>query len=420
LLWHDWGFLFMRNILFLLLLLFVAACKRQTLVQGTPAQFQLVTPAVRSQTVAINFSMRYDSLFRYFQLTPGKLLFDSQKQEGIDFPLQLTLLQQPQLQEDSQGSANFDIRVKIDARPNIAGINTGLIQAKSNISLAFQWNWQDINHHQLALKQVSYQWIAKPEMRVLGFPVQVQGIVDPMIQRQLPAMQANVSERLNQALSPNVLHNLLNRVDMNYASPLGQVSLRSADVDVHDLTFNSSGIAGKLLVRTALILGESVDNQPNRWLEMKELNQPLPFQVSLGYDKLSGLISQALHAKPANMMIRGDSLGLHVQVKGLGTSRAIAKMIVVPAQLDSSKIGLNVKGVQVEGVPFFLRGHVKRKVLKALVAYSWSSSEALSLLKQNTWGLALSNGELRIQQLTYSDKGLGVMGEIRGNWELRK
>jgi hypothetical protein len=410
----------MRNILFLLLLLFVAACKRQTLVQGTPAQFQLVTPAVRSQTVAINFSMRYDSLFRYFQLTPGKLLFDSQKQEGIDFPLQLTLLQQPQLQEDSQGSANFDIRVKIDARPNIAGINTGLIQAKSNISLAFQWNWQDINHHQLALKQVSYQWIAKPEMRVLGFPVQVQGIVDPMIQRQLPAMQANVSERLNQALSPNVLHNLLNRVDMNYASPLGQVSLRSADVDVHDLTFNSSGIAGKLLVRTALILGESVDNQPNRWLEMKELNQPLPFQVSLGYDKLSGLISQALHAKPANMMIRGDSLGLHVQVKGLGTSRAIAKMIVVPAQLDSSKIGLNVKGVQVEGVPFFLRGHVKRKVLKALVAYSWSSSEALSLLKQNTWGLALSNGELRIQQLTYSDKGLGVMGEIRGNWELRK
>jgi hypothetical protein len=119
-------------------------------------------------------------------------------------------------------------------------------------------------------------------------------------------------------------------------------------------------------------------------------------------------------------MIRGDSLGLHVQVKGLGTSRAIAKMIVVPALLDSSKIGLIVKGFQVEGVPFFLRGHVKRKVLKALMAYSWSSSEALNLLNQNTWGLGLSNGELRIKQLTYSDKGLGLVGEILGNWELRK
>ena len=410
----------MRNILFLLLLIFVAACKRQALVQGTPAQFQLATPAVRSQTVAINFSMRYDSLFRYFQLTPGKLIFDSQKQEGVDFPLQMALLQQPRLQVGSQGIVNFEIPAKIDARPNIAGINTGLIQAKSNISLAFQWNWQDINHHQLELKQVSYQWITKPEMRVLGFPVQVQGIVDPLIQRQLPNMQSRIAERLNLTLSPNALNNLLNRVEMNYSSPLGQVSLRSSDVDVHDLTFNSSGITGKLLVRSALILGESVINQPNRWLEMKDLNQPLPFQVSLDYGKLSGLISQSLHAKPANMMIRGDSLGLHVQVKGLGTSRAIAKMIVVPALLDSSKIGLIVKGFQVEGVPFFLRGHVKRKVLKALMAYSWSSSEALNLLNQNTWGLGLSNGELRIQQLTYSDKGLGVVGEIRGNWELRK
>ncbi|MHA8076331.1 DUF4403 family protein [Aquirufa sp. TARAVU-A1A] len=410
----------MRNFLFLLLLTFFTACKRQVLVQGTPAQFQLATPAVRSQTVAINFSMRYDSLFRYFQLTPGKLLFDSQKQKGIDFPLQIALLQPPRLQVGSQGNATLELPVKIDARPNIAGINTGLIQAKSNISLAFQWNWQDINHHQLDLRSLNYQWISKPEMRVLGFPVQVQGIVDPMIQRQIPAMQEKVAERLNQALSPSALRNLLNRVEMNFASPLGQVSLRSADVDVHDLTFNSSGIAGKLLVRTALILGESVDNQPNRWLEMKDLNQSLPFQVSLGYDKILGLISQALHAKPTNLQLSADSVGIHVQVKGLATSRAMANIIVVPALLDSSKIGLNVKGFQVEGVPFFLRGHVRRKVLKALMAYSWSSSEALSLLKQNTWGLAVSNGELRIQQLTYSIKGLGVVGEIRGNWELRK
>jgi hypothetical protein len=255
---------------------------------------------------------------------------------------------------------------------------------------------------------------------VLGFPVQVQGIVDPLIQRQIPAMQEKVAERLNQALSPSALRNLLNRVDMNYASPLGQVSLRSSDVDVHDITFNSSGISGKLLVRTALVLGESVVNQPNRWLEMKELNQALPFQVSIDYDKLSGLISQAFHAKPANLQLSADSLGVHVQVKGLGTSKAIAKMMVVPALLDSSKIGLNVKGFQVDGVPFFLRGHVKRQVLKALMAFTWSSSEALHLLKQNTWGLTLSNGELRIQQLTYSDKGLCVLGEIGGNWELRK
>ncbi len=327
----------MRNILFLLLLIFVAACKRQALVQGTPAQFQLATPAVRSQTVAINFSMRYDSLFRYFQLAPGKLLFDSQKQEGLDFPLQMTLLQQPRLQMGSKGITNFEIPVKIDARPNIAGINTGLIQAKSNISLVFHWNWQDINHHQLVVQRLNYQWLAKPEMRVLGFPVQVQGIVDPLIQRQLPAMQEKVAERLNQALNPNSLTNLLNRVDMNYSSPLGQVALRNADVDVHDLTFNSLGISGKLLVRTALVLGESVDNQPNRWLEMKDQNQALPFQVSLEYDKLSRLISQSLHSKPSNLLMRGDSLGLHLQLKGLGTSEAIANMIIIPALLDSSK-----------------------------------------------------------------------------------
>ena len=410
----------MRYFVIFLALVISTACRNNLPVRGTESHFQMELTPIRPQTLAVEFSMRYDSLFSYLNFSPGKIIFDSKNQAGVDFPLQLVLLQNPRIQVEAGGKIGLHLPVKIEARPNVAGINAGLIQAKSNLKVDFQWNWQDINHHQIDQFRINYQWISKPEIRLMGFPVQVQGVVDPLVQRHLPSMQDLVLARLNQSLSPNSLVNLLNRVNMNYQSPLGAIALRAADVDVHALQFNSVGLAGKLLVRTALHVGDTLTRQTNRWLEMKYQNQALPFQVELSYDKLTAILSQSMKLKTEQLRIQGDSLGLHVVLKGFGAERSEALLTLIPVQLDSNTVGVQLKDMSVTGVPFFIRGHIKCKVFKVINAYKWSSVDALKLLNQNTWGLALSKGDVRILQVAYTPKGLGVAGEIRGNWELRK
>lgn len=410
----------MRYFISLLVFVIVTACSRDLPVQGTLGSYQTEIKPIKSQTLSIDFSMHYDSLFSYLQFRPGKVLFNSKNQSDVDFPLELMLLQKPRMQVVSGGKVSLQLPLKIEARPNVAGINTGLIQAKSNLNVDFQWNWQDINHHQVDQLHVNYQWISKPEIRLLGFPVQVHGVVDPLLQRQLPNMQERVLTRLNQSLSSNSLANLLNRVRMNYASPLGSIALSAADVDLHALQFNAEGLTGKLLVRTALHVGDTLNVQTNRWLEMKYQNQALPFQVLISYEKLKSILLQELHLKDDQLSIQGDSLGLHVALKGYAKVQSAANFTVLPVQMNSSTIGVHVKDLSISGLPFFMRAHVKRKMMKSLNTYRWSGKDALSLLKQNSWGLTLANGNVQIQQIYYTPVGLSVSGEIQGNWELRK
>jgi hypothetical protein len=36
------------------------------------------------------------------------------------------------------------------------------------------------------------------------------------------------------------------------------------------------------------------------------------------------------------------------------------------------------------------------------------------------WGLRLENGEINLSQLVYTPNGIGVIGDIRGDWQLKK
>ena len=139
----------MRYFISLLVFVIVTACSRDLPVQGTLGSYQTEIKPIKPQTLSIDFSMHYDSLFSYLQFRPGKVLFNSKNQSDIDFPLELMLLQKPRLQVVSGAKVSLQLPLKIEARPNVAGINTGLIQAKSNLNVDFQWNWQDINHHQV-------------------------------------------------------------------------------------------------------------------------------------------------------------------------------------------------------------------------------------------------------------------------------
>ncbi len=401
--------------------LVLMGCQRVVPTAGVVAKYQKVVPQVANKAVSIDFKLSYDSLFSYFNLQTGKVLFDSKNQSGLDFPLSLRVLQKPQVQIRTNGLLGIKLPVQVDARPSIVGINTGLIQAKSNLMLDLKWNWKDINHRNISDLKFTYSWISQPEMRVLGFPVQVQGVVEPLIDRQILEIQSKLSQQVNQVTSTTSLTRLINKLPMSFDTPLGNIRFQGAEVDMKDLVFQSNGLEGKLQIRTALSLADSFSIQSaSIWTELRSASNQLPFRLELSYKRLEDLLKKYPQFKSYQFKLGADSTSISVKLNAIDGKRAEANIRLNPVLMDSATIGLRVKSIDLIGVPFFVRGHLKRKINQSISQFRYSGKESLRVFNQNTWGLKLADGQISIERLLFTDTGIGLLGEIVGNWELKK
>lgn len=414
-------FLYMRYIIFVLWIFLLGACRRSIPMQGVVADYQEYTPKVIPKTIAIDFDIAYDSLFTYFNLRAGRTLYDSKNQSGIDFPLQLRLIQKPQVQIRRSGNVGIVLPVQIEASPKLAGINTGLIQAKSNLMFDFKWNWTDINHRDISELNLGYHWVSMPEMKVLGFPVQVQGIVDPLIQRQLPETQANLSQQLNRFLSPTALSGILNSIPMSYSTEYGMIGLHASEVDLKNVLFQNKGLHGILQVRTALDIGDVIEPaNPNRWVELQSASNRLPFRFTLSYQRIVQLIKNIPEFKSYQFNITSDTSTIIVDLKSVYGKQMNSEIRVKPVLVGVNTIGLQVVSMELTGVPFLFRGHLKHKIISALNQFQFGGNVALQSFNQNSWGLQLEKGNVKIDKLIFNRFGLGLIGDISGNWVLRK
>ncbi|WP_395768310.1 hypothetical protein [Aquirufa sp.] len=411
----------MRYVILSFLGLFLIGCQRAVPTVGVIASYQKLVPQVVNKTVSIDFNLSYDSLFSYVSLQEGKVFFDSKNQPGVDFPLTLRAIQRPQVQIRSNGVVGIKLPVQVDARPSIAGINTGLIQAKSNLLLDLTWNWKDINHRDIRDVIFSYSWITQPEMRVLGFPVQVKGIVEPLIDRQIPEIQSKFTQQLSQITSMGSLTRLVNKLPMSFETPFGKIRFQGADIDMKDLIFQTHGLRGKLLIRTALALTDSVSMaSSSKLMELRTSSNLLPFRLELSYRRLEDLIKKYPQFKNYQFKLSADTSSIFVKLNAIDGKKAKASIRLNPMLIDSAIIGMQVKSIDLEGVPFFVRGHLKRKINQSISQFRFSGSESLLALNQNVIGLKLADGHVSFQRLFFTDSGIGILGEIKGNWELRK
>ena len=411
----------MRYTLYIFICFLIFSCKRIEPLQGTLATYSKNSVKVQAKIILVDFSLSYDSLLSYLNLEKGQSLYNSEKQSGIDFPLRLDLIGKPQISVRKVNNVLLNLPVEVMAKPNIAGINTGLIQAKSTIQLDFKWFWKDINHHQVDDLRIGYSWIAKPEMRVLGFPVQVHGIVDPMVQKNLPDIQTKIDREVNQWLSPKNLGNLINRMPMNYPTELGEIRLVSADVDLKDLTFEEKKISGRLHVRTALSMSDEIESQnSNRWVELHSTGNKLPFHVDYSFGRLEKMIASSLKIKEKQVKVWADSTDMQVKLVGLAGANSTIQLSVKPLLLADGRISMSWSNIEINGIAFWARGITKRRIEKGMQLFVWSVGPYLNRFNQNAWGLKLKDGKLSISSLYYTKNSLGILGEIGGNWELKK
>jgi len=61
----------------------------------------------------------------------------------------------------------------------------------------------------------------------------------------------------------------------------------------------------------------------------------------------------------------------------------------------------------------------RRRIEREMRSLVWSAEPTVNKLNDQVWGLKLSDSKLLISSMYFSSKGIGVLGEIGGNWELK-
>ena len=176
----------MRIYLFLLLV-FISSCAK-TLVPAPIAEKSVYVdrfPAIKSGLTTIDFSLSYDSLFALSQLKPGSVLYqNSIGSSAIDFPLDVRLLAPIQLQAIQNDHISLSLPVRMVAKPELAGISAGTVSGDLAMKVQLKWNLASINALQVKEVAYDYQWIQKPSVKVMGFPVNVSGVVDQLLNQK--------------------------------------------------------------------------------------------------------------------------------------------------------------------------------------------------------------------------------------------
>jgi hypothetical protein len=240
----------------------------------------------------IDFSLSFDSLLALSQLKVGSVLYqNSSASSAIDFPLDVRLLAPIQLQAIQKDHISLSLPVRMSAKPELAGISAGLVTGDLAMKVQLKWNLANLSSLQVKEVAYGYDWIQKPSVKVMGFPVNVSGLVDQLLNQKKELILAQMQEQLNASIR-NTVSKPFSLQSFIPDSPAGyrfEPAVSSA-LDLRDLSFEQTGIKGQLRYFGGLKVVSGQKNLKPIFIPVKDLpgmSKPtLPFQFQLSGPEL--------------------------------------------------------------------------------------------------------------------------------------
>jgi len=418
----------MRNFLFLLLV-FVSSCV-QTYKPAPSVEKSVFVehfPAIKSGLTTMDFSLSYDSLFALSQLKPGSILYqNSPSSSTFDFPLDVRLLAPIQLQAMNKDQIQLSLPVRLVTRPEVAGISTGTVSGDLGIKIQMKWNLASINTLQVKEIAYDYQWIQKPLMKVMGFPVNVSGVVDQLLSQKKAMIVSQMQDQLNATIKSTVAKPFLFQSFFS-DSPSGyriEPAVSSA-LDLRDLSFGQQHVTGQLRYSGGFRVLAGSNKMSPLFIPVKDLpgsGKPiLPFQFQLNGPELMAML------KANNPMWKGvgtftfqkEGMGFQLtQFKGKASKLALGFDFVI---YPDNSLGIQVNESRLEGLSFpasLFKGRIQKKLQTQAGNFRFQSKQILSRLPSSV-SLA-KNGRVRFQKIYFDASSVLIEGVMEGNWSLAK
>ncbi len=409
----------MRNIFFFCLL-FLAACQTIPAPKGIAAHYktQLQEPALG--TIRVNTFISYDSLFGRFARV-GQQLISAPESSTIGFPYSGKLANKLRYQVDNPTRLQVMLPMQWEARPQLAGISAGTVSAKSIVSVNLQLSGRTLASYRIEDLRLKNQWTEKPVVKVMGFPVQVGGLVDQVVVSKLPTLSMDLKTQLNQWLVPNQVSSLFNS---GIALPGGIVADPLA-FDVHDLAFLPTGLQGNLLVQSRLHVGSTLKSSLVRpvYLPLVLADNQMTFGVYLTLDEIRTMLAAQLKTDVSqiDLKVNEKMQDFECGVSDRGSVRM--RIHFIPVLIDDKSIGIQVNSIELGSLGLMksiFSGSIKRKIVRGIHSQRMKTDQLISRLPTDFQGIQATNLRIRLDSIYYSKDMVQVLGKLAGDWTLRK
>jgi hypothetical protein len=314
----------------------------------------------------------------------------------------------------------------MSAKPELAGISAGLVTGDLAMKVQLKWNLANLSSLQVKEVAYGYDWIQKPSVKVMGFPVNVSGLVDQLLNQKKALILAQMQEQLNASIR-NTVSKPFSLQSFIPDSPAGyrfEPAVSSA-LDLRDLSFEQTGIKGQLRYFGGLKVVSGQKNLKPIFIPVKDLpgmSKPtLPFQFQLSGPELINQI------KLTNSSLKGvvsfifhkEGLGFQlVQFKGKSSMLEVDFDFVI---YPDNSVGIQLKYSRPQGISFpasLFKGKIQRKLQAQASAFRFKSSQILSQLPSSI--TLAKNGIVRFQKIYFDSSSVLIEGAFEGNWSLAK
>lgn len=385
-------------------------------------------PAIIPSLTTVDFALSYDSLFALSQLKTGSVLFQNTEPSAVlDFPLDIRLLGPIKAQSLAKDQVIISLPVRMQAKPALAGISAGTVTGDLALQIRLRWDLAGLNTLQISEANYDYSWLQKPSVKVLGFPVNVSGVVDQLFNQKKPLVISQMQQSLNASIKTTVTKPLtFQRFFSDIPEGIRLEPVPNSAFDIRSLEFTSEGLKGQLRYFGGLRIKSGVQLQSPILIPVKDLSlavskSVLPFQYQLSAQDIVAFFKQGNpKLKGEANLVLGSSGMIFKLEKFKGKSSQIEANFDFVLYPDHS-LGIQINDSRLRGLGFpaslFTR-KIQRKLQAQAANFRFQSSQLLNRLPSS---ISLQKGgALRFQKIYFDSSSVLIEGALEGNWSLAK
>ncbi len=382
----------------------------------------------------VDFLISYDTLFKWLNVVPGQILYDSNK-ENSNFPLQITLAGKSKIKALSKNELELQVPIHWVAEPNLSGFSAGKVYGKMQLTIHSKLDISNYRNIKLIQSDFEYEWIEKPSIKVVGFGVNVSGLIDQLIKTKKQGLIESISNYANSALNFSYLEKYLNRELKPFVFQDFLFYNYHTQVGLDQMQFGEQGLSGLLKIKSQVELADKwnfVAHKESSKIEFTDIlensESSLAFNVNLSFKYLEKMFSDNLATELKNAgstlkFIQADSSNIIFELQKFKGKNSQMKLAVRPVIFNNEQIGIKVDQLKISHLSFpisIFNKAVAKQVFRKLNEYSFNMNSSIQALLENNHLVETKGYKLILDNIQWNNQSLTIQGSILGQHSLKK
>lgn len=417
------------------IILGLSSCKKLETTSAIVGSFRQSVSHQSTGVTAIQFSISYDTLFKWIGAKKGKELYHSKNDKNAPFPLKMIQDGPFEIFVSSGNSIQLKVPIAWEAEPSLSGFSAGIVRGKMQIEINSKIDLSDYQNIKVSQSELNYHWIEKPSIKVLGFGVNVTGVIDQMIQSK----KASILENLNHYTTKSLQFNHWEKSINDLLKPMVFQDFifhnYHTSIDFANLSLNKNGLNGIIRIKSHIELADKLNvlayNLPLlvRFEKIKQDSlSSIDFNLNVSYSYLKKLVIENLKNSYPNSEVNFevnqiDSSGILCKMKGLKGKNSMLSFQLIPVIKSMNKLGVSTREIQLSQLSFpssLLKKYIKRRINQQLNVYELDIDHKIQELLSNNNLIEPQGYQLKLNEISFNNQSVNLTGKVFGQYTLKK